>query len=107
MNFESVAPGFREGNIKPGAIVTVNKDVTDRQQFTNEVTLNAIANGENLPPQTSTVITKVDKPIIKVSVNKNGESIAKPGEVIKYDFDNVKNLSNRALDLSLIHILCL
>ncbi|XZN71022.1 LPXTG cell wall anchor domain-containing protein (plasmid) [Clostridium perfringens] len=98
VNFESVAPGFREGNIKPGAIVTVNKDVTDGQQFTNEVTLNAIANGENLPPQTSTVITKVDKPIIKVSVNKNGESIAKPGEVIKYDFDNVKNLSNRALD---------
>ncbi|PWX58444.1 hypothetical protein CYK85_15305, partial [Clostridium perfringens] len=98
MNFESVAPGFREGNIKPGAIVTVNKDATDGQQFTNEVTLNAIANGENLPPQTSTVTTIVNKPIIKVSVNKNGESIAKPGEVIKYDFDNVKNLSNRALD---------
>ena len=44
------------------------------------------------------VTTIVDKPIINVSVNKHGVDKAKPGEVIKYDFNNVKNLSNRALD---------
>ncbi|PWX25773.1 hypothetical protein CYK95_12890, partial [Clostridium perfringens] len=44
------------------------------------------------------VNTTVDKPIINVSVNKNGVDTAKEGQVIKYDFDNVRNLSNRVLD---------
>ncbi|PWX58445.1 hypothetical protein CYK85_15310, partial [Clostridium perfringens] len=78
-------------------LTKVNTGLTDGQQFTNEVNVVGTFDGIKATAEDK-ANTIVDKPLINVSVNKNGVDTAKEGQVIKYDFDNIENLSNRALD---------
>ncbi|PWX25720.1 hypothetical protein CYK95_12595, partial [Clostridium perfringens] len=89
--FKNVNKDFKE-TVKPSILTKVNTGLTDGQQFTNEVNVVGTFDGIKATAEDK-ANTIVDKPLINVSVNKNGVDTAKEGQVIKYDFDNIENLS--------------